>query len=112
MWDYFDATKKTPRSLPLPVFGFVIYRDDRLLLALGNPVALLLLAIALPLGLALDRVPFHLAGVFGDKLVAVPLAGDGERNRVVLERGVTDRRFLVVAADQRAGQLVPVELQL
>ena len=51
------------------------------------------LAVAFGLDLAFDLVPFELAAVLAHELVAVPFAGDRERNRVVLERRVGNRRF-------------------
>src|SRR5438067_1092056 len=80
--------------------------------ALGLKVARLFLAVSSERHLAFERVAGHLAAVFAGEFLAVALASYVEGDVAILVGCVLDRHFRVVAARDRAAELVPLELQL
>src|SRR5262245_66407838 len=88
---------RQPRSAQRTLRG--LGRRLSVLGPLGLKVAGLGLPVSREFRLALERVALDLGLVLGRELLAVPLARDLEGHLAVLERGVLDGQFLVVAAE-------------
>src|SRR4051812_18048678 len=106
------AMARSPdRAITTPDRAITAPDPVALFLALRFPIAAICLPVAFRLDLSLDRVAAHLAGVLRGELLPVPLADHIERNIAVLVSSIGDLGVGVAAGD-RAGQLVAVELQL
>src|SRR3954451_10431563 len=102
---------KAKSAFPLHPSSFRLHPWILLLVlgALGHPLAGL---AAFALAGALDRVAVELALVVDRHRLTVALAGHVERQGAVLQLALLDLRLLVVAADDDAGHLLALRLQL